>query len=647
METDPKEIERGYKIINRRTLVLGGTQLALVAGLGYRMRYLQIDQADEFRLQAEKNRINIRLIAPIRGKIFDKNGQIIADNAPSYRIVAVREEAEDIHDTINKLGKLIKLDDDFLNRALDELDRHPPFVQVTVAERVNWKDVAAIAVNAPALPGVRPEVGFTRIYPFGEDFAHIVGYVGPVSDFDLKKMKEPDQVLRMPRFQIGKVGLEAKREDLLRGKAGSKRVEVNAAGRVMRELELREGQSGADIQITVDAKLQAYVQARLNELSASAIVVELTQGGILAIASSPSYDPNKFVKGISTADYKTLLENKFRPLASKSVQGIYPPGSTFKMIVALAALEDKLISPTDIVRCSGYFEVSGRKFHCWKQSGHGRIDLHNAIKQSCDVFFFNLAEKIGQNRIAAMAQKFGLGVKHDIPMSAVASGLVPNHDWKRRVHSENWVIGDTVNASIGQGFMLASPLQLAVMTARLATGRKITPRIIKTIDGINQPNDSDQPLDVNEINLQLIREAMYAVSNERQGTAYHSRIMNKDKQLAGKTGTSQVRNISAKERSTGVKSNTELPWKQRDHALFVNFAPLTDPQIAVAVVVEHGGSGSGTAAPIARDITLQALYDGLPPLSAYPHKDREHIKEQQKRLRDFIPTAENESRDRA
>ncbi|MCY4305702.1 MAG: penicillin-binding protein 2 [Aestuariivita sp.] len=647
METNPKEIERAYRTINRRTLILGGAQLVLVAGLGHRMHYLQIEQSDEFRLLAEKNRINIRLIAPIRGKIFDKDGRIIADNAPSYRIVAVREEAEDIYATINKLGQIIELDKDFLSRALEELDRHPPFVQVTIAERVNWKDVATIAVNSPALPGIKPEVGFTRVYPYRKDFAHIVGYVGPVSDFDLKTIKEPDQVLRMPRFQIGKVGLEAKKEDVLRGKAGSKRVEVNAAGRVMRELELREGQSGADVQITIDAKLQAYVQARLGEQSASAIVIDLVSGGLLAIASSPSYDPNKFVTGISTADYKTLLQNQFRPLASKSVQGIYPPGSTFKMIVALAALEDQLISPTDTVHCPGYFEISGRKFYCWKQSGHGQVDLYNAIKQSCDVFFFSLAEKIGQDRIVAMAKKFGLGIKHDIPMSAVASGLVPNQDWKRRIHSENWMVGDTVNASIGQGFMLASPLQLAVMTARLATGKKIIPHIIKTIDGIHQPNVSAEPLDLNNTNLQLVRQAMYAVSNERRGTAYHSRIINEDKQLAGKTGTSQVRNISAKERSTGVRSNADLPWEQRDHALFVNFAPFTNPRIAVAVVVEHGGSGSSTAAPIARDITLQVLYDGLPPLSAYPSRDREQIKEQQERIRDFIPLAETDSRERA
>ena len=647
MRRNPRELGLLNRRTGRRALLLGGLQLGFAGVLAMRMRYLQVEQADEFRLLAEENRINIRLIPPTRGKIYDLNGRVLAQNVPSYRIVIVPEDAGDVDRVLADLGQLVTLDPEEVQRARAEMRRSAPFLPVTVAEQVSWEDVSRVAVNAPALPGITPEVGLTRVYPRGPDFAHVVGYVGPVSDYDLNRLEDPEPVLRIPRFQIGKVGLEAKHEDLLRGKAGAKRVEVNATGRVMRELDRREGQPGADLQLTVDAELQGYVQARLGRESASAVVIDCDSGDLRAIVSSPSFDPNLFVRGISVADYRALTEDPYRPLASKSVQGTYPPGSTFKMITAMAALEEGLIGPDDTVYCPGYLEVSGRRFHCWRRGGHGHVDLQNSLKQSCDVYYYDIAMKVGIDKISAMANRFGLGVRHDLPMSAVARGLTPSRAWKQQVHGQSWLIGDTANSAIGQGYMLASPLQLAVMSARIATGRSVMPRLVRSVDGIEQPSGAGEPLGLNENHLRQLRRAMYAVSNDRRGTAYGSRIIEDAYRMAGKTGTSQVRNITAAERAAGVIRNEDLPWDRRDHALFVCFAPFDRPKYAVSVVVEHGGGGSSAAAPIARDVLLQALYGGTPPLAAYPAKDRGRIKAQQERLERERPRLGDEDRGRA
>ncbi|WP_425045112.1 penicillin-binding protein 2 [Primorskyibacter sp. S87] len=647
MKHNPRELQQTHRLLTRRSLVLGGMQAAFVGGLAMRMRFMQVDQADEFRLLAEENRVNIRLIPPSRGEIFDRNGKIIGQNSPSYRIVIVPEDAGDVDKVIADLSQLIPLDGEDLERARTEMRRSPPFLPITLADQIRWEDISKVAVNAPALPGITPEVGLIRVYPRGDAFAHVVGYVGPVSDYDLKQLEDPEPVLRIPRFQIGKVGLEAKRESLLRGKAGAKRVEVNAAGRVMRELDRREGQPGADLQITIDADLQSYVQARLGKESAAAVVIDCETGDMRACVSAPGYDPNLFVRGISVADYRSLQDDPYRPLANKSVQGTYPPGSTFKMVTALAALEAGIVGPDDTVYCPGFLKVGSRRFHCWKRGGHGYVDLNTSLKRSCDVYYYDVALKVGIDRISEMANRLGLGVRHDLPMSAVARGLTPNRDWKVRVHDEEWLVGDTANSSIGQGFMLASPMQLAVMSARIATGRSVTPRLVKSIGGVEQPSGAGEPMGINENNLRRIRRAMYSVSNDRRGTAYGSRIIEDAYRLAGKTGTSQVRNITAAERAAGVIRNSDLPWERRDHALFVCFAPYDNPKYAVSVVVEHGGGGSKAAAPLARDIMLQALYEGPPPLEAYPAKDRERIKELQERLERERPDLRRSGSDRA
>lgn len=632
MRRSARDTEFSARRISRRTMIVAGVQGGVFAALALRMRQMQVEEADRFRLLAEENRIAIRLLPPARGLVYDRHGTILADNEQNYRVVVVGEDAGNVAAVLARLKSLIGLSDEDIERALREVARRSPFVPIAVAERLSWEDVARVASNAPALPGVFPEVGLSRRYPLGPDFAHVVGYVGPVSEADLARIEGPDPLLQIPRFQIGKVGVEARLEDTLRGAAGSRRIEVNAVGRVIRELDRREGVAGADVQLTVDARLQNYVQARLGEDSASAVVMDVATGDLLAVASAPGFDPNLFVRGISVADYRALTESDHRPLATKSVQGAYPPGSAFKMVTALAALEAGLVSPDETVRCPGYVEVSGNRFHCWRGGGHGPVNLVRSLTESCDVYYYELAQRAGIDRIHAMADRLGIGRRHDLPLSAIAEGLNPSRDWKRARRGQEWRIGDTINAAIGQGYVLASPLQLAVMTARLATGRAVEPRLVRAVNGVERPPAPAPSLGLDERFLRDIRRAMHNVCQTERGTAWSSRIDAAEARMAGKTGTSQVRNITTAERARGVIANDQLPWNRRDHALFVAFAPHDAPKIAVAVVVEHGGGGSTAAAPIARDIVLQALFEGTPPITAYPASQRNRIESQRREL---------------
>ena len=628
----------------RRGLLVGGLQLGFCGLLAWRMHHLQVENAESFRLVADENRINVRLIPNQRGEIYDRNGVKLAGNEASYSVTMVAEDAGDDVDVILELlSELINLSAEDIERSKVELERSPKFLPVTIADRLEREDIEKISENAHALPGINRTIAFSRTYPLGEIFAHVVGYVGPVSSRDLELRDDPDPLLRIPRFQIGKVGVERDLETTLRGKAGIKRVEVNALGREMREIERKEGSRGANLKLTLDTNLQAYVRARLGTESASVVVLDCKTGEILAICSSPAYDPNKFVRGISYDDYGKLRDDNHRPLASKTVQDAYPPGSTFKMVTVLAALEAGIINHREKIRCNGHVEVSNRKFHCWKRDGHGNVDLVKSLRESCDVYYYELAQKVGIEKIAEVAGILGLGKSFDIEMSAVTSGIMPDKIWKQKARSREWVVGDTVNSSIGQGYVLSSPLQLAVMIARIATGNEILPKLIKSINGVENKKIPDK-LNLNKNNLNLIRKALFEVTNHKRGTAYPSRVLDKKSEIVGKSGTSQVRNISSIERTLGVLENKDLPWEQRDHALFVNYAPYDDPKIAVSVVVEHGGSGSTVAAPIARDITLQAIYQGTPPITSYPLEDRARIYNQQRDLKKLMPKTTKSSK---
>lgn len=625
MKRPPKDNEDSTRRISRRAMLMGGAQLAFAGVLVLRMRELQLGQAEEFRLLADENRINIRLLPPSRGLIVDRNGAMLAGNVQNYRIVLVREDAGEPRAALARLAELIPLSAEDIDRAEREIMRNRPFVPVTIADQLNWEEVARVAANAPAMPGITPEVGFTRHYPFGAEFAHSVGYVGPVSERDLEARENPDPLLMIPRFQIGKIGVEREMEEQLRGSAGHRRIEVNAVGREMRELDRQEGDPGANLKLTLDRQLQAFALARLGEESAAAVVLEVQTGNVLAMASAPSFDPNLFVRGISVADYAGLRDSDHRPMSNKTVQGAYPPGSTFKMVTGMAAFEAGLATPDERVFCPGYIETAGRRFHCWNRGGHGRVNLTSALAESCDVFFYDMAQRVGIDRINAMAERLGLGIRYDLPVSGISSGLNPSREWKRERRGAEWVIGDTINAAIGQGYVLATPLQLAVMTARLATNRAILPRLVHAIDDIEQPIPDQPPLGLNPVVLAQVQRGMWEVSNSQRGTAYASRIVDPELRLAGKTGSSQVFSITAAERASGVRRQDQLAWNRRDHALFVCYAPDTDPRYAVSVVVEHGGGGSSVAAPIARDIILAAQSGGLPPLEAYPQPQRNRI----------------------
>lgn len=647
MRRSPRDTQESFRTISRRGLLLAGLQGVFATTLAFRMRYLQLDQADEFKLLAEENSIKIRLLPPARGLILDREGAVIAGNEQNYRITITPEDAGDTDAVLARLSRLVAIAAEDLERTRKEIARGAPTLPVTVADRLSWEDFSRVAVNAPVLPGVTTEVGLSRVYPLGPDFAHVLGYVGPVSDYDLAKMEDPDPLLRIPRFQIGKLGVEAKLEDALRGKAGTRRIEVNSTGRVMREVDRRDGDPGANVRLTIDFRLQNYVQARLGEDSAASVVLDVTTGDILAINSAPSFDPNLFVRGISSADYRLLTENDHRPLADKSVQGAYPPGSTFKLVTALAALEAGVIGPDETVYCPGYTELGNRRFHCWKRAGHGHVGLTQSLEQSCDVYYYEVAQRVGIEKLSAMARRLGVGVRFDLPMSAISEGLAPDKEWKARKYGTDWLVGDTLNSGIGQGFVLASPLQLAVMTARVATGRAILPRLLRSVGGSDVAAEPAPDLGIDPGLMAYVRRGMFDVSNSRRGTAYASRIVDDTMRMAGKTGTSQVRNITAAERARGVVSNDELPWNRRDHALFVCFAPFDAPRYAVALVLEHGGGGSLAAAPIARDIILQAMNGGPPPLTAYPESQRTRIEAEREKLKVIQPGPSDPAKSRA
>jgi penicillin-binding protein 2 len=617
--------------ITRRGLMLLGLKLGVIGGLAWRMRDLQIVQNERFHMLAEENRINIRLLPPARGMILDREGRVLAANRQNYRIVMVREQAGDAEAVLDRLGRIVEITPERRERVLREMRSVAGFVPVVVAENLTWEDVVRVSGNAPVLPGVEAEVGLSRYYPDAYSTAHVVGYVGPVSERDLADLPEPDPLLQIPRFQIGKTGVEHRLEPALRGQAGTLRIEVSAAGRVMRELGRAEGTPGADVTLTIDKGLQNFAMQRMAGESAAAVVMDVRNGDILALASSPGFDPNSFVFGIGTTEWNALLNDEYKPLSNKTVAGAYPPGSTFKMVVALAALEAGVMRPGDTVSCGGATRLGNRNFHCWKRGGHGRVDLRRSLSQSCDVYYYEMARRVGADAISAMAKRLGLGIRHDLPMPAVTEGLMPDRAWKQERRNEPWTVGDSFNYGIGQGFTLASPLQLAVMTARLATGTDVSPRLVRAVAGVEEPLRAPVSLGLDPRHLRLVCDGMYAVSNDG-GTASRSRIVEPSMIMAGKTGTSQVRIITAAERAAGVTRNEQLPWNRRDHALFVAYAPYDAPRYAISQVVEHGGGGSAVAAPVARDILLHALYGGMPPLEAYPPEQRSTIEEMQRNL---------------
>lgn len=614
------------KMFSRRALMLAGGKGALVSALIARMYYLQVIEADRYTMLSEENRVSMRLLAPPRGLILDRNGTAMAVNQHNYRVLVVSEQTPSLDYTLDALSQIISLGDHDRARVIKEARRRRSFVPITVRENLSWEEVARIEVNAPDLPGVLIDVGQSRYYPLEHLGAHILGYVAAVSEND---QTNTDPLEELPGFRIGKAGVEKIYDMALRGRGGTSQEEVNAVGRVMRELERREGEPGVDLTLTLDMRLQEYAAQRLGDESAAVVVMDIHTGEVIVMASTPSFDPNAFNRGLTHDEWKNLSTNPLAPLQNKAISGTFAPGSTFKMVVAIAALEAGVISPEQTVLCRGHTEMGSMKFHCWKKGGHGSVDLLNAIKSSCDVYFYEIARRVGFDKVAEVANRFGLGVPTGIDLPNERSGLIPNRAWKRKALNQPWHPGETLINGIGQGYCLTTPLQLAVMTARIANGgQQVIPHVARDLivdkQAIPRNSYTWKSCGVSQRSLNLVRKGMNAVSNEPGGTAFRARIEQEGMWLSGKTGTAQVRRITMRERETGVKKNEDLPWKERDHALFVAYAPEDAPRYSIAVVVEHGGGGSAVAAPIARDIMLEVQKRERARVAEQPQQPRQH-----------------------
>jgi penicillin-binding protein 2 len=592
-------------VFTRRALLVMGAQAALLGSVAARLYQMQVADGERYATLAEENRISARLTAPPRGRMLDRFGVVLAGNKLNWRALLVAEQTTDLSATLDNFARIVPLADYERARIDREVHRHRRFIPVMVREFLSWDDMAAIEVNAPDLPGIMIDVGTTRIYPLGEQFAHVVGYVAPPSEADVAD----DGALALPGIRVGRAGLERQHDLDLRGRAGSVQVEVNALGRVIRELDRQEGVPGDELDLAIDSGLQQAVLRRLGNESASAVVLDCRNGEVLAMGTNPSFDPSLFNAGVSQAQWSEWAQDKRTPLLNRATAGVYAPGSTFKMAVAMAALEARVITPGDRVNCGGYIDVGNARFHCWRKDGHGSLDLRGGLKNSCDVFFYETARRIGIDRIAAMAHRFGLGAALDIDLPGARSGFIPTREW-RIGQGHPWNLGDTVVSGIGQGYIQVTPLQLATYAARVATGRKVEPHLTRKLAGVLQPGS--QPADwaslgLNERFLHIVREGMWAVVNETGGTAPLTRLPDARWQMAGKTGSSQVRRVSREQRESGNFDSTKLPWEYRPHALFVAYAPYDAPRYALSVVVEHGNAGAAVAGPIARDIMMDVL----------------------------------------
>ena len=598
---------------SRRAFVLGGAMASVGALLAGRMAWLSVWDGERYQLLSEENRVSLRVIPPRRGWIVDRQGKPLALNQPDYRLELIPEQITDLDATLAAVAKVLPLSFEDELRIRADIAVQPAYMPVEVARNLDWPAFAALNVHVADLPGLQPLRAFSRVYPDAEHFAHLLGYVGTPSVENYKATRNP--LLIVPGFRIGKDGLERTQDSVLRGTAGAHRVEVTARGKVVRELDTRSDVPGETLKLTVDRDLQSYAARRLGDNSGSIIVIDCLTGDVLTMVSMPAYDPNVFSSRIPAALWKSLQEDDHHPLINKSAMGLYPPGSTFKMVTALAALGAG-ITPDQGCICTGRYRLGNNTWHCHARRGHGRVDLHSAIPKSCDVYFYTFGRAIGIEAIAAMGRRLGLGQKYDLPLAGQAAGIVPDDAWKQRRYDKPWTIAETLNGSIGQGYLLTNPLQLAVMTARIASGLAVVPRLIAS-----GPATPFASLGIPEDHLAIVRQGMFDVVNSGIGTARGGRSPIAGVSFAGKTGTAQVRRITAAERRSGVKRNEALPWKQRDHALFVAYAPAENPRYAVSVVLEHGIAGGRYAAPIARDV-LTFLYDPARAMTALEPVER-------------------------
>ncbi len=595
--------------VSRRTVLFGGGIGLLFAGIGARLYQLQITDYQKYLTLSQENQFNRRILTPLRGKIVDRYVDILASNRKNFRVLLIPEQARDVGKVLDRIAKIVPVSDDKRARIMREIRRRGVFTAVEIEDNLSWDVFSKINFELPYLGGVLPDVGETRDYPFGEASAFVVGYVGAVTERDLASQdnNEARILLRQPGFKIGRAGLERTYEAELRGQAGEMDVKVNAHGRVIEELtdQATLPAQGKTLSLTIDAELQEVAMKELAGESGAAVVMDTVTGDILVLASTPAFNPNDFNVGINSDLWKELNESPYKPLLNKPLSAVYPPGSTFKIISAIAAQEAG-IRPSQTAHCRGKIWYGNRYFHCWKRGGHGTLDMKGAIKHSCDVYFYEIAKTLDVDVLADVARKFGLGQTFEIGIPGQQRGIVPDREWKRAhfagsPENQPWFQGETLSVIIGQGYVTSTPLQLAVMASRIASGRAVRPRLVRAVGDVVLPAPEAPLIDIDHDYLSVVRAGMNAVTNE-YGTAARSRLEDPAWQMAGKTGTSQVYQITAEDRARGLAKPEDLPWERRDHALFVSFMPYENPRYACSVVIEHGIGGSRIAGPKAREI---------------------------------------------
>ena len=587
------EDKKQFSVLNRRSFILYLFKLSFFGLVGWRLYNIQIKDSEKYRTLSKNNQIDIEIIYPLRGKILDKNNKVLVSNKKVFDIYLIPENTSNINKTLNQISNIIKINFEKKRKIINLSNKVKKFEKIKIFENINWNDLEKIETNKLNIEGIYISQDFMRVYNYGNIFSHLLGYVNKPNQNEISL----PFITNMPDLDIGKEGLEKSFNPILVGKSGKREIEVNSSGRIIREISRIESEQGNNVKITFDVRLQEYALNLLNSYRAGSIVVmNIHNGHILCMASTPSYNPNKIIKKPNRDYWNSILENSLSPLTFRSIQGLYAPGSTFKMIVAIAGLYHGVINENTSHYCSGKISLGDRLYHCWKTNGHGAMQVESAIKESCDVFFYEISKKIGIDRIAKVAQDFGLGKIYNVPLENQKKGIIPSKKWKKNKLGESWYPGETLISAIGQGFVLTNPLQLANMTSIIASdGKKIEPKII-----YDETKNKFEHLKKYENAIKIIKKSMFKVVNESKGTAFSSR--SDEFQFAGKTGTSQVRRITVAERESDDFRKKEVEWKKRDHALFVGYMPHDKPKYSISVVIEHGGSGASTAAPIAKQV---------------------------------------------
>ena len=588
--------------INRRMFITGSLKFFIMVGIVSRLFFLQVKENKKYLTLSDKNRIREWKLAPVRGEFHDYFGNVIAGNFEAYQLHVIPEQVENFKYVIYRLKDLLELSDSEFKKVLKKKKEIKPWETLIVSNNLSWDKFSKINNHLYDLNGVKPVISISRNYPFDENFTHIIGYVSQANEQDIENTELIKKNF-VPGLKVGKIGLEKSFEEKLIGTNDIERYEVNAYGRRISQLEFQKGKKGQTLKLTVDTEIQKLANELLKDKAGSICVMDIFTGEVIAMHSSPSFDPNLFVFVISQDNWQIIRNDPMKPLLNKTLQGRYSPGSTLKPIVALSALENGIINTNFTVRCTGKTELYDQTYHCWKKEGHGYVSLRNAMKMSCDTYFYEIARKLGVDKLSETAKKFGLGKKvFDNLFEIEKDGLIPNTQWKKNALGKGWLLGETIITGIGQGYIQTTPIQLCLMTAQIANGGyKIYPKIIIDDKDKIKPSDYYTPLYKNSKNIRIIQDAMFGSTNEVMGTSYRSRIDNPKYQFAGKTGTAQVKKITERERELDLKTS-EIPYEQRDHALYIAYGPYVNPRYALSIIVEHGGSGSKAAAPIAKKL---------------------------------------------